>query len=328
VAGSPKRRARREAASRVVAPGVRAGVTDPASRAAAVDRAGRVGAGVVAAELGVSPATIRSWRRRLKEAGGVPVLAPGKAPVVPAPPAVRVEGGAVAQLEETAAQARQIVADAAARTRQLTALGHDVGARESAATAKLWSGTLRDVEAALATALASGARLSDARVEQIAELIRECMGGLELPMGVAVRGLWRELLTTAGEGKEVLGERMKGAAAARAEVWGPVRERVREELRLEVREEVARELQAAADAVRADEAVSASVEVLGEPVGGLDGEGDGEVVDGVLVGAGGEYESEGDGARRVAAVAPMGIPKGGPRGGGYSLAERLAGGGR
>lgn len=132
----------------------------------------------------------------------------------------------------------------------------------------------------------------------------------------------------AARGEELHGAALEGAAAARAELWGPVREQVREEIGEQVRREVAAELETAAEQVRADEGAltPAAAEPAGETVNG-DGESDseGEPAEGVLEPAGMVCESD-DGPRPRRAM-KMGTGRGVPRGGSLSLAERLARGG-
>lgn len=83
--GSPKKRAKREAATRTAVN--RCNRRSVAERQDALRRAGEVGTVAAAAEVGVSPSTLRSWRKRL---AGELLLEPTAAPVtglVQSPPA-------------------------------------------------------------------------------------------------------------------------------------------------------------------------------------------------------------------------------------------------
>ncbi len=204
----------------------------------------------------------------------------------------------------------------------MSRLGHDNAAREAAATGKLWAASLREVEAALATAEGSAARLSDRHAKAIAGVIRETLRAVGLEVA-PVGPLLRELLTRAAEGRELLGEELVGVEAARGEVWGELRSALRVEVEGEVRGELEAELRQAADAVRAHEAIAAPVEAPAELVEDEDAEGEDEPVEAAPV----PVEAVLDPApARGGRTAPnrMGIGRASER---LSLAERLAAGG-
>lgn len=233
--GSPKKRQRREAAL-AAPPPMRAAGTDPASRAAAVARAGEVGDAAAAGEYRVASSTIRSWRRRQKSANGGTLPAVAGVPAAPAP---LLDGDGLEQMKDTAAQARQIVSEAARRTRELQTRGEDVPAREAAASAKLWSGTVHSLESAIAVSEASRRRLSESHAAMIAGVLTEFSQAIGVSldhrssMSSSVRAFLRELLGAAQAGDELAA--LPGAARAVAEVRAHWLEELRPAIAAELR---------------------------------------------------------------------------------------------
>ena len=135
MAGSPLRRERREAteaaeraSTRATGVPKRASRVDDATRRAGVARAAEVGAAQAAAELGVRPATIRSWRRKIDSEPPSPAAQPAQsAPAMPTEPA---EITTVAELSEfarelmTSARASQKAIERAVREGKYTGSYH------------------------------------------------------------------------------------------------------------------------------------------------------------------------------------------------------------
>jgi len=109
--GSPLKRQRREEAEAAARASGRARRVSVADRAAALQRAEIVGDQAAAVEFGVKPATIRSWRRRAKDAPVeqrvVPVEASGGETAVDAV-AVDVDAPDLEQLRRTALNASRV----------------------------------------------------------------------------------------------------------------------------------------------------------------------------------------------------------------------------
>lgn len=254
MAGSPKKRQRRELAA-AAPPPLRAGPTDPATRAAAVARADQVGARLAGSEFNVSPATIRCWRRRQKHANGGTVPAVAGVPAVPvvvagpmAAPAAVAAGGSVGDMRATQALAQRLAAEAAEQSVRLMAQGNPVGVRELAAGAKMWSSTAASLASAIAIEEASRKRLSEADAQTVADLLTAFCQGVGIPIdhrsstSLSVRAFMRELLVAAREGGELSG--LPGAARASAEV--------RRHFASELRPEITAALRAQEEAVLED----------------------------------------------------------------------------
>lgn len=206
-----------------------------ARRAQIVARADSVGAVKAGEEFGVNPATIRSWRRRIREEGAA------AAAIVPPPVADSVseedlEGDgapvspdALERLRLTAERARRVEAKAAAETERLLGLGKPAEARNAASAGSQWGHQALRLEVAIAETHALNARVSGGQAEVVAMVLRRLLRALGVPEGAAVRAAARELLESAqsAEGPSVS---VGAAQAAFAEVHEHFARVVRREL--------------------------------------------------------------------------------------------------
>jgi len=169
-----------------------------------LQRVEREGARAVAAELGVSTSTLRTWRKRLADGGAL-------AESVPLASGVALDDGAlpgadadpVEALRRQLVEARRHAAAAGRRYETLAATGEAVRAREEAISAKSWTLTARSVEASLADAEREGLRLDQARDKLLVTVLERFCEAVGVPFdtGGAVRKLLAELLRQAGRGE-------------------------------------------------------------------------------------------------------------------------------
>jgi hypothetical protein len=213
MAGSPQKRARREAAARAEGRGKqRAKTIDVATREAVVSRAAIIGTAAAAEEFGVKPATVRSWRRRMKSARETVTPLPIKNSAAPK----IIEGDPIAQMRATAAHARRLAAECAEQSGPLMRAGQAVKVRELSAAAKMWAATAASLEQAIAVAEGSNVRLDESRAQVMADVIRTfCAEAIGVPVGSAVGSALRELLEQAGVGQPIAVTPARGDAARR-----------------------------------------------------------------------------------------------------------------
>jgi hypothetical protein len=188
MSGSPVKRRRREAEG---ARGkTRAKVTPVATRRRAVARAEAVGDKQAAGEFDVTPATVRSWRRRAKaEASSSGVVAVGGGQAVGGG-----EGdGPLGAMRGALEAARRVEAQAVAQTERHLREGNAGDARNAAAAGGIWSDKAVALGKALAVAEgeqeAEAARLSRDVLDLLARVLTATFAALDVPVPLPVMRL-------------------------------------------------------------------------------------------------------------------------------------------
>jgi transposase-like protein len=142
-----------------------------------VQRAVEIGDERAAAEVGVSRATLRSWRRRLKAEGGpAPASAgsgAGVAVSAPAASGVVADGDELARLERELAEVREARAGALERSVRLATAGNDLSAQHAARAARDFATAARALAAEVALLRESAVRISRAEAELLLATIDE-----------------------------------------------------------------------------------------------------------------------------------------------------------
>jgi hypothetical protein len=187
MAGSPKKRQRREQAERASA-GVRAQASDPATRQWALQRAQAAGDEVAATEAGVTRATIRSWRRRAKAEGTMPesVSVGAGAGVAAAVPAVAVrDEDELGRAEARLARLLDARDEALERSQMLQRQGNDVLAQASARISRDHAQAARAVSAEVRLLREAAPRIAQAEGERMIAAISEWARDLHLPWGAS-----------------------------------------------------------------------------------------------------------------------------------------------
>jgi transposase len=211
---------------------------DPATRQATVERAAKIGDAAAAAEVGVSSATVRSWRRRQKaEATNPAATTPSSVDM----PQTSVDGDAVAQMRSTAGLARDLAEEAARQSQGAMRAGEAVKVRELSASAKMWAATATSLEQASAVAASAEIRLTEAQGRLIVALIKDYHAAIGVPLTPSARTVLRHLLEQGERGSETP---------------PPDAERAAEEIRGHFRQTLAAELAAEAVVELAEEGMS------------------------------------------------------------------------
>jgi hypothetical protein len=209
MAGSPIKRARREAAARSK------GRFTAADRERILKRAGEIGAAAAAAEAGCSTATLRTWRRRGVEAS----------PAVVAESA-GVGGSRTETLRMRANRAREAQDRAENRADAMIASGQAAESRNCTVTAAAFGQSAGELEAAAAAAELHEVKLSEAEAHAVLELIGHVLGELEL----GVPDAYLAAVLRAGDGP-VAAEIVEQARSA---VLARIRSRLRSEVEAEL----------------------------------------------------------------------------------------------
>lgn len=210
MAGKPRTKARREAEARS---GKR---VDRAARVAILQRAEEIGSRAAAAEVGVSMATLRTWRRRLKaeaERASVSLSAESDG----APPTTRAEG-----LRARAEKAREASSRALDQADALLARGLASEARNASVVCGVHGDRARELEEAARAEESHEVTLTEARARLVLTVIERGYDDLGLPVPRA----FLQALLRGWPGK------------VDAEVIEQAREEVRRSVRAEVRAEM------------------------------------------------------------------------------------------
>jgi hypothetical protein len=205
MAGSPVKR-QRQAERERAASGVRAGASDPATRRWAVERAEQIGDERAAKEACVSRATLRSWRKRLKdEAGSVAsegASGGGPAMVASSVRAVVAGDGELEQTEAELGEVREARAVALARSVELGRAGNDIASSNASRAAKEFAAAARSLAAEAVLLRESDVRLTERQGELLARALEDFTRRLALPWVASVRELLSAALQLAA-GREV-----------------------------------------------------------------------------------------------------------------------------
>jgi hypothetical protein len=170
---------------------------DPATRQATVERAAKIGDASAAAEVGVSTATVRSWRRRLKSEAANPAAVPPSSVDMPQVP---VDSDSVTQMRTTAGLARDLAEEAARQSQAAMRGGDAIKVRELSASAKMWAATAVSLEQAVAIAESAEIRLTERQNQMVAAHIKDFCAAVGVPLSTGSRTVLRALLE-AGEGE-------------------------------------------------------------------------------------------------------------------------------
>jgi len=175
MAGSPVRRARREAEARERAAAAgRAKRVDPRLRWRALKRASETSDRQAASEFGIKQATLRTWRRRAKDE-----------PPPPEPVAV-VQEDRPEVLRREADRARQAAARAYDSADRLLGKGLAGESRNATATAASFDERAAKLEDLARVEEAHRIAITQAEGELLARLVRTVFTSVELPLGVVL----------------------------------------------------------------------------------------------------------------------------------------------
>jgi hypothetical protein len=212
MAGTPIRRARREQREARERGNRR---FDDLAREAVLERAEEVGPTVAAREVGISPGTIRTWRKRRADTKPVPIPV-AQPDDLPTTPAVR--------LRAQAERARAASSRALDQSDSMLRRGLATEARNASVVAGVNADRAQELERTAREQEKHEQRLTDQRAEQVVELIRAMFTAIDL-------NLPHDLARAVLRGEEVTPELRDQARAQ-------VDRQVRAELRVEVRAEL------------------------------------------------------------------------------------------
>jgi hypothetical protein len=238
MAGTPIKRARREQRE-AYARGNRR--FDAVARQAILERADEIGASAAAREVGISPGTIRTWRKRRADSKPVPVpdVQPDDLPATPA-----------GRLRAQAERARAASSRALDQSDSMLRRGLASEARNAATVAGINADRAQELEAAAREQEKHEQRLTDARAEQVVELIQQMFTAIDL-------SLPHDLAGAVLRGEEVTPEQREQARAQ-------VHRQVRAELLAEEAQRTPPALPALVEEVESPDVVDAEV-VEAEP---------------------------------------------------------------
>jgi hypothetical protein len=236
MAGRPVKRQREREASLAAQQAAgrarpRAKNADVATRRTTVERAAKIGDAAAAAEVGVSSATVRSWRRRLKAEAANPAAVTTQSVDMSSAP---VDGDAIAQMRNTAGLARDLAEEAARQSQQAMRVGDAIKVRELSASAKMWAATAASLEQAGAVAASAEIRLTEAQAHLMAALVKNYHAAVGVPMTPGSRKVLRALLEAGVDGADLNSPDVEQAARE-------IRTHFRQALAAEVAAEIAAE---------------------------------------------------------------------------------------
>jgi hypothetical protein len=198
MSGTPVKRQRR--AERERAASGRAQASDPATRVWAVQRAAEIGDERAAAEVGVSRATLRSWRRRLKaEGASVSAGSSGAAVSVPAVSPVAADGDELGMVEAELVEVRAARAAALERSIALARAGNDLSAQHAARAARDFAVAARSLAGEVVLLREADVRIGAAGNELLEAVLREFFEAAGVPLSLAVRRLLGGVLRAHGD---------------------------------------------------------------------------------------------------------------------------------
>lgn len=189
--------------------------TDPATRAAALARAAEIGSKKAAAEFGVSPGTIRSWRSRSGQ--------------VTAPPSGVDKDQWRERKEQGAEDAWRSAQTALKRVSALLKAGDERKAKDAALTAAILLDKSNMLEKAAEAADDRQARLTAEQGERLVDVLRATFDAVGVLWQPAVQEVVAHVMRCATSGAPL--EPGPSAEAARAAVESGFRIKLRAELR-------------------------------------------------------------------------------------------------
>jgi hypothetical protein len=231
VAGSPNKRRKRESETQRAS--ARAKRFTRADRERILKRSAVVGAAVAAREAGVSPATLRTWRRRgAAEPVEHVVSEPSAAGLVEEVVPAGEEVSGLEAMRRALADAQRVSAQAVAQTEALLAAGQAKDAQAASVAGGVWSDKALALGKALAAAEsemeAESVRLGGEALELQRALLAATFEAMELPVPVATM---RELAAHAAAG-EPLEVSEEVAVADRQRVRAKMRASVESDIEL------------------------------------------------------------------------------------------------
>ena len=184
----------------------RARTVNVAERKRVVARAVEVGDGRAAEEAGVARATVRSWRRREREAGSeVASVSPGASAVGLGESSgdlgVVSCDGAVRAVLERAQAAHDTSIEVQQAIRRAVRLGKTTGTKDLSLALGILIDQGSKLEEAARRLAEDRVRIDDEQQRLVAAVIEDFLGALDIPLSRAARKVLAFLLRRAGEGE-------------------------------------------------------------------------------------------------------------------------------